>query len=96
MKNEFSPFSAEWCLQLQNNPIVVALRPTAFGLPPIAHVYPSAREDEVRTNPEMLIRNAKHAPTSEDMREIERYICRLYWNDIAICPEASLDLLHLV
>lgn len=96
MNYEFNPGSTKECLQLQNHPIIVALRPTAFSLPSIAHVYPSARENEVRTNSEMLIRHSKHAPASEDMRKIERHICRLYWNNVAIGPEASLHFVHLV
>ena len=65
MKNEFSPFSAEWCLQLQNNPIVVALRPTAFGLPPIAHVDAPAGEKKVILCAKVLV-GAGHCDAAHD------------------------------
>ena len=63
-------------IQLDDDPVFVARLTATFGFPTVAHILPSARQDQVRAHPEMLIGGELDQPASEDMRKVER---RLYF-----------------
>lgn len=80
-------------IQLDDDPVFVARLTATFSFPTVAHILPSARQDQVRAHPEMLIGGKLDQPASEDMRKVEQlgYIVWEYGRNFSINPEACLQ-----
>jgi len=80
--------------QLDDNPISMTLRSTAFRLPAVTHVLSTTRQNQVRSNTEMLIGYSDNAATSEDMRKVEWSLRGwMNWYYFPIYPETSLSII---
>lgn len=49
----------------------MAFDSASLGLPAVSHILPTPRKDEIRADPEMLVRYKVHATARKDMGKIK-------------------------
>ena len=78
-------------IQLDDDPVFVARLTATFSFPTVAHILPSARQDQIRAHPEMLIGGKLDQPASEDMRKVEQvHVFRERRPYDPVCTESRL------